>query len=136
MPELHYSIEGKPLPKSVRFSKFGSYNSKPVRGWMDMVAIMTKSAINTFRFDTIPEGMAVKVTMEFYLPRPKGAKKADRDRVAPHTRKPDVDNLVKPVMDGISEAQFWNDDNQVWNLEATKQWCARGDERVEVWVKW
>ena len=135
MPELRFTVQGKPLPKSVRFSKFGAYNSKPVRAWMDEVGIATRLDI-TQRYVTIPEGTPVSITLTFYLPHPKGTKKADREVVMPHTRKPDVDNLVKPVMDGISEAGLWNDDNQVWGLKAYKYWCKRGDERAEVEVTW
>ena len=139
MPELRFTVQGKPLPKSVRFSKFGAYNSKPVRVWMTEVAIEAaghKMASASVQEYPIPEGTPISITLTFYLPHPKGTKKADREVVMPHTRKPDVDNLVKPVMDGISEAGLWNDDNQVWGLKAYKYWCKRGDERAEVEVVW
>jgi len=35
--------------------------------------------------------------------------------------KPDIDNLMKLVLDAMSQSQFWNDDNQVTDLICRKR---------------
>ena len=45
----------------------------------------------------------------------------------PHTVKPDIDNLVKAVMDALTTAGWWIDDTQVWSLSTSKQYAAKGE---------
>ena len=54
----------------------------------------------------------------------------------PHLKKPDVDNLLKPIVDGLTEAGMWIDDNQVWSMKIQKVYCNQGDQRVEVAILW
>jgi Holliday junction resolvase RusA-like endonuclease len=67
----------------------------------------------------------------FVLPRPKSktTKRGPNVRY-PHTGKPDLDNLLKSLMDGLS-GLAWLDDKQVSVFHATKV-VASGDERPHV----
>ena len=40
--------------------------------------------------------------------------------VVPRTTKPDVDNLAKLILDAMTKAGYWHDDNQVCDLRVTK----------------
>jgi len=40
--------------------------------------------------------------------------------VVPRTTKPDVDNLAKLILDAMTKAGYWHDDNQVCDLRITK----------------
>lgn len=40
--------------------------------------------------------------------------------VVPRITKPDVDNLAKLIMDAMTKAGYWQDDNQVCDLRVTK----------------
>ena len=40
--------------------------------------------------------------------------------VVPRTTKPDVDNLAKLILDAMTKAGYWYDDNQVCDLRITK----------------
>jgi Holliday junction resolvase RusA-like endonuclease len=43
---------------------------------------------------------------------------------APHTPKPDIENLIKPILDVITKAGFiWKDDSQVTMIRASKQYA-------------
>ena len=53
-----------------------------------------------------------------------------------HPKKPDSDNLLKPVVDGLTEAGLWEDDNQIAQMYVEKKYCPRGEERIEVVVVW
>lgn len=66
----------------------------------------------------------VAVTLNFYLPRPKAHFRANGDLkpTAPiyHTGRPDLDNLVKAVLDALTNAGAWADDGIVALVSAGK----------------
>jgi len=137
--KLNYflNIAGTPTPKSVRFSRFGSYNSKKVRDWMTVVRDIGTAEIASKGL-TAKEGTPVTIVVTAYMPMPKAtAKKRQEGLVGvPHLKKPDVDNLLKPVVDGLTEAGMWVDDNQVWSMKIQKVYCRQGEQRVEVAILW
>ncbi len=59
----------------------------------------------------------------FYIPMPKSwsKKKTIKTYNTPHNQKPDIDNLVKAVMDTLM-----TDDKQVWKIKAEKRWSDSG----------
>ena len=65
----------------------------------------------------------VCLEIDFVMPIPKSTpKKLMRSMVngvIPHTKKPDIDNLCKFVMDSLS-GLLWQDDNQISELQTTK----------------
>ena len=140
MNQLKITVPGPLRPKSVRIgANRRMYNSKPVRDYMTTVRMHTNQAILRqlgLSFDTIPAGVPVECHIVAYIPWPSGTKKALRDTVAPHTSKPDADNIEKPIWDGITEAQLWTDDNQVYYHSTRKMRCKRGEESVEILVSW
>lgn len=75
-----------------------------------------------------PTGEPLKVSMLFVLPRPKshynskGVLKCTAPSV--HSKKPDLDNLVKFALDVLNELA-WNDDSQVCQITATKKYASR-----------
>lgn len=40
----------------------------------------------------------------------------------PHEFKPDIENLVKPVLDEAVKAGIMDDDSHVWHIDAVKTW--------------
>jgi len=40
--------------------------------------------------------------------------------VEPRTTRPDLDNVAKLLLDAMTKAGYWNDDNQVYDLRLTK----------------
>ena len=63
--------------------------------------------------------------MSFFLPRPKSLK--DTGSFIPHVKKPDADNLLKSTMDALTEIKVWQDDAQVYAIEASKYY---GNEKT------
>jgi Holliday junction resolvase RusA-like endonuclease len=53
-----------------------------------------------------------RLTLRFSFPPPKGME--IKGLTAPHTKKPDLDNLLKAVMDSLTVIKIWKDDAQVF----------------------
>jgi Holliday junction resolvase RusA-like endonuclease len=71
-----------------------------------------------------------RATITFYLPMPESWSRKKRALYdgQPHQQKPDLDNLVKAVLDAI-----YGDDSGVWEMHAQKRWTSeRGYFTVEV----
>ena len=64
----------------------------------------------------------------FYIPMPKSWSKKKMIKMydTPHNQKPDIDNLVKAVMDALM-----TDDKKVWKILAEKRWAFEG----EIYIK-
>ena len=131
------TVPGRPIPRAVKFSKFGSYNTKRVRTWMDLVALLTKTEINS-KGVTADKGIPVQVNILIHMPLPKRtSKKAISKQVGqPHVKIPDTDNLIKPIKDALTDAGMWYDDNQVWKIQASKILAEPEEGRVEIAVLW
>lgn len=56
----------------------------------------------------------------FYLPFPKSYSKKKKESLLgkPHKLKPDIDNLVKSILDAMYE-----NDQHIWSIWATKYWA-------------
>ena len=67
--------------------------------------------------DWTPLGGPVRLTVNVWLPQPASIAKRDRLTARP-THRPDLDNFVKTVLDGLS--RLWIDDSQVVELTASK----------------
>lgn len=58
----------------------------------------------------------------------------DKKKVAqPKTSRPDVDNMVKLVLDVMTECGYWEDDSQVAILKIEKFWNTTAS--VEFWIE-
>ena len=61
----------------------------------------------------------VALLVTFYLARPK----AIRDKVVPHTKRPDLDKLIRGATDALT-GTIWKDDAQVSSILAEKYYVA------------
>jgi Holliday junction resolvase RusA-like endonuclease len=118
-------IVGRPVGKGrPRFTRSGrAYTPKTTREWERTVADQA-----ALQYKGEPLGGAVHLAMVILMPRPKSAPK----RVTRHVKKPDVDNLVKSVLDGLVTAGVITDDNVVDSLVAVKRYAEPGHEGVRV----
>ena len=106
-------ILGDPIaaPRA-RVGKFGTYYSKKYkRARIDYATQIT----NQIQRDAIVIG-PIELSVLFVHRRPKSMRK-NPGRI-PKTTRPDLDNLVKTVLDGITASKYWKDDSQVVSLHA------------------
>lgn len=117
---LSFFAPGTPAPQgSKRHVGRGRMieSSKALPAWRDTVAWSARHAMGSRPTILGPVG----VTVEFWFPMPKSARRADREKgKVLRPRKPDVDKLSRAVLDALTDAGVIADDSQVVVLTATK----------------
>jgi len=117
---LSYNLFVVGIPKAQprpRMTKTGHvYTPDSAKDWKESIAAECIS----HRQPVIEQ--PVKLTVCFYLPVPKSAN-LKNVFYYPHTVKPDADNLLKAVMDAMTEASVWADDALVYSSCAEKWYC-------------
>jgi len=140
---LAFRVGGTPRPQgSKRHVGHGVLieMSKDLAPWRQEVAWYCRATLNGG--GTYAAG-PVEVSLSFYLARPKGHYGTGRNagQVKPGAPcwpagRPDLDKLVRAVLDGLAIGGAFNDDSQVAELIASKRWaddaCPPG---VQVWVR-
>ncbi len=144
MSALSFDIVGTPVPQGSKrvVSSAGrsgrawviDTNDKTLRPWRATVAAAAKAAIP----DGWDTAASYAMFATFSFPRPKshyGARGVLPSRAGTdHRQKPDVDKLLRAVMDSLTDAGVWRDDSQVCVVAARKEWTTdAGRLAVEVW---
>jgi Holliday junction resolvase RusA-like endonuclease len=119
---VQFTVFGVPQPQgSTRAFMAGgrpiiTSSNKNLGQWRQLISDVSQ------KYATMHEG-AVWVHLEFILPRPKSlAKKQTR-----HTKRPDVDKLIRAVCDSLTGI-MWHDDSQVVEVWARKFYCHPDDD--------
>lgn len=86
-------------------------SSKKVAPWRSVVALTVGEQVRT-----VLDG-PVAVRLDFVMPRPKSTPKRS---TPPAVKRPDLDKLVRAVLDACTEVA-WRDDSQVISLSASKR---------------
>lgn len=75
-----------------------------------------------------PHPLPEALRLTFYLPMPKSWPKKEKARLdgTPHMQKPDIDNLIKAVLDPLAP-----NDQYVWRVDATKYWATEAGIKIE-----
>jgi Holliday junction resolvase RusA-like endonuclease len=74
----------------------------------------------------------VRLTVNFFFPVPKKMKNVSD--YLPHVAKPDADNLVKAVMDAMTDTGVWSDDSLVYS-SIVEKWYYRGRSGARIKVE-
>lgn len=123
-------IRGRPLPQPRARATW--HNGRPVwytpggvNAWKRTVQITLLQAGLPPR--EVRERGAVHLETRFAFPRPRTQYRAAGhlrpDAPTFHVQRPDLDNLLKAVMDALTETGAWHDDAQVFSVRAARQWC-------------
>jgi len=125
---LNETINGKPKaqPRVKAFSrggKAGVYTPSTADEWRRNVSV------SLIRHKDKNLSGAFEVELHFILDRPRSHYRTGRfkhiqkdDAPTYHTKKPDVDNLAKLILDVLTKINYWSDDSQVVSLKVTKQY--------------
>jgi len=110
----HLFVPGKPAAQPrTRKGKYGNiYNPDTADAWKEAIQVKFLAA---GRKDIIMGPVDIDTIFFFYAPE-------KRHKEVPHTQKPDIDNLVKSVMDALKGIGIYKDDCQVYAKFARKYW--------------
>ena len=77
--------------------------------------------------------ISMEVKIEFGIPMPSSYsnKKKTTLKGSGHTIKPDLDNLIKNVLDR-GNGILWSDDKYIHTIQATKLWADKGYIKIEI----
>ena len=117
----HFFVKGRPIPQgSLKFINGHAIHvrAQDLALWRADIANTAKSVI----LEKAQEGVEVNLT--FVLAKPKTV-----TRKEPHIR-PDIDKLVRAVLDGLTDVAY-KDDEQVVKLSASKEY----GETQGVWIR-
>ena len=118
---IEITVPGKPIakarPRFYRRGKYvGTYNGQEMEEGKFMLLVREQ-----FEGELI-EG-PVDLWLKFFMPIPKSTSKKNREsmklQLIRHTKRPDLDNLIKFTKDCLNEV-VWKDDSQVCRIEAVK----------------
>jgi crossover junction endodeoxyribonuclease RusA len=119
---IRIEVRGTPAPQGSKRHVGGGRmieQSKAVGPWREAVRAETQRVMEHF----VPFGGPVTVILVFYLPRPRTL---PRKIVLPFKR-PDLDKLIRAVLDGLTDGGLWNDDGQVQTITAQKFYATAAD---------
>ena len=95
--------------------------NRNLKSWQVLVAEGASHAIQRLEAPQICVG-GVRLTIAFYLPRPKSLPR----RIMSHVKAPDLDKLVRATADALSRIVF-EDDAQIVDLIAMKRYAMPGE---------
>jgi len=106
---LEIRVVGRPAPQGSK-NALGMEASRFLEPWRNDVRIACEKVIDRYELAQVTGPVRVDIT--FLLA---GPPKNDPERVHP-VGNPDVDKLVRGVLDAITHSGLWKDDNQVVQL--------------------
>lgn len=126
-------VQAQQRPK---FSRFGQHVSvRDPKESKDYKAFVRLVAAEHAPGDLITEPIELKINVYRKIPKSFSKKKHNEaiEGVLRPTTKPDIDNLVKGIKDGLSKV-IWHDDSQVISLVANKYYS--DNPRADVIIEW
>jgi Holliday junction resolvase RusA-like endonuclease len=117
-------VPGKPRGKGrPRFSKGGHvYTDKETVSYENWVAERVREFTKGELLYPRPTPVVVEVLVNLAKPKSKS------QYVWWVVTRPDLDNIVKSILDGLNRSNVWEDDSQVVRISASKTYAARGEE--------
>lgn len=132
---IRFTVQGRPVPKArpVIPRKGKPFTRKTTLDYEKKV----RQAYLDSNSQAYLEGQALTADIRYYFKIPKNTSKKDRLALLDkpwYTKKVDLDNLAKSVLDGLNTVAF-SDDSQIVCLYLTKVYDTKGlGERVEVLI--
>lgn len=122
--KLKFEIEGKPQPKErPRVTKYHTYTPSKTESYEKLVAWTYK----------LFGGMELHGAIEFELiVHYKIAKSNKKVKLNDyHTYRPDLDNVIKTVLDGLGKVAYKND-SQISSIKAKKIWDTKDFIEIKI----
>jgi Holliday junction resolvase RusA-like endonuclease len=128
MTGIKIEIEGDPIPLArARGARSGFYDPQHIAKRNFAIDVLSK----------IPRDKLIETPISFDLifvikmPKSWSLKKRAKTLDTPHAQTPDIDNLVKFIFDALNGV-IYNDDSQIFKVEAVKMWGESGKTIMEI----
>jgi len=135
--QIMFTVYGDPVAKGrPRFAKRGNfvqtYTPEKTKTYESEVAMMAKAAMGAS--EALEGALEAFIYVTFAVPDSYSKKRSEAclSGLEKHTKKPDLDNVVKSVVDGMDKIVFLND-SQITSIHATKVYGEIA--KVEVMVR-
>ena len=133
--QLHLSVPGEPIgqPRH-RVCTIGGRarmylpTKHPVHAYK--AAIRAAFVSEAKRWRTIQGPVAIWIHAWFGIPASWSRKKRAGHVGQYHSQKPDADNVVKAVLDALTDCEVWVDDSQVASCHVIKRWIGEGPQTL------
>jgi crossover junction endodeoxyribonuclease RusA len=138
---IHFDVSGLPAPQGSKKAFVNprtnravvvDVNPKPLRSWRQDIIEAAKAA----RGDSAPLDCAVGLGVVFRLPRPQshyGAHGIKPNAPRYVSGQPDLDKLLRALLDAVTIAGVWRDDGRVASIIAHKVYSDLPG--CEVWIR-
>ena len=128
-PDIKFEVPGPPRGKGrPRFTSRGGYGRAYTdKKTKEYEALIRQRLDEAFNLDQLTHGIPLVEPFELfvwaYMPIPKATNNENRAKMASGrikpTKKPDIDNIIKVVMDALNGVVY-ADDNQIVGVQAVK----------------
>jgi len=133
--DLFFIVRGTPVPQGSTRAFIPKGWTRPVitaansktKPWKQEISGTAISEMSIHGFSKLERPAAVKISAWFTFPRPSGVPK----RITQKTTKPDLDKLVRSLLDALTGVVF-DDDSQVVEIHVSKHF---GDPEMRVRVE-
>ena len=125
---MFITVNGEPQSKArPRFHNGRVYTPKKTREYEKRVCLAA------FEAGLKPTLNPISITINAIHKRPKRLNKTSPQNRIIKTNKPDLDNVVKAILDGLKS---FFDDKQVYSIQANKYYCSPLEElpKVEIFI--
>ena len=125
LPRARHALRGKFVssyyPKEIE-QKFNEY-TKAIKGAFTALSIVERENISEIVKNT-PTGLKIALSVVFRLCPASSLSKKKKNALygSEHNKKPDLDNLLKMIIDRMSGI-FYKDDNVIYEIHARKEYA-------------
>lgn len=129
--EVIGDIKGKARPRINTYTG-AAYTPTGTKDYENLIKQYFK--VKYPRYEPLDGRVCVKINAFIKVPKAttkKDIKQIEEGLLSP-TKKPDIDNIVKIVLDALNKMAF-KDDNQITKLEVEKQYTF-GEEKISVYI--
>lgn len=126
------TIDGAPVAKGrPRLGRYGTYTPKKTQEYEEYVKMCWVAKYGSIQ----PSEQPLEMNIVFYMPIPKSYSKKQRAEMLngriKHTKKPDIDNLIKSVLDALNGLAY-ADDSQIIKVTAVKRYAETGSTELTI----
>lgn len=129
--KVKFTIPGIPVPKArPRVVRGHAFTPKKTKDYEALVKDVYNLTVGEYLGDS-----AIVATIDLYFPIPESYSKSKKKRIADgeikHTKRPDVDNCAKAILDALNEVAY-RDDSQIVESRIAKHYAIDDETRAEV----